>query len=68
MFGLARTLDNAAARTADRMEAAEWLADRGFGRAVQAIDIEVAPGPWAELDKLSREDLNPLIAIFQKCE
>lgn len=24
------------ARTADRMEAAKWLDDRGFGRAVQA--------------------------------
>ena len=23
-------------RTADRMEAAKWLADRGFGRSIQA--------------------------------
>jgi hypothetical protein len=29
------------ARTADRLEAAKLLADRGFDRAVQALDIDV---------------------------
>ena len=29
------------ARTADRLEAAKWLADRGFGKALQALDIDV---------------------------
>ena len=28
-------------RTADRMEAAKWLADRGFGRTVLALDVGV---------------------------
>jgi hypothetical protein len=29
------------ARNADRIEAAKWLGDRGFGRSVQAVDIGV---------------------------
>jgi hypothetical protein len=61
-------MSDGAARTADRMEAARWLADRGFGKAIQAVDIEVAQGPWAELGKLSREDLETLLAIFRKYE
>ena len=27
------------ARTADRLEAARWLADRGFGKALQAVEV-----------------------------
>jgi hypothetical protein len=33
------------ARTADRLEAAKWLADRGFGKALQALDIDVNQYP-----------------------
>ena len=28
------------ARTADRLEAAKWLADHGFGKALQALNID----------------------------
>ena len=31
------------ARTADRIEAAKWLADRGFGKAALVIDAGVSP-------------------------
>ena len=34
-------LSDETARTADRLEAAKWLADRGFGKAVQAVEIDV---------------------------
>ena len=27
------------ARTADRLEAARWLADRGFGKSLQAVEV-----------------------------
>src|SRR5439155_11377299 len=33
------------ARTADRLEAAKWLADRGFGRSVQTLDLDVTAHP-----------------------
>ena len=55
-----------AARTADRLEAAKWLADRGFGRAAQAIDIEVSQHPTINLSLLSTEDVEALIAIFER--
>ena len=52
-------------RTADRVEAAKWLADRGFGRAVQALDIDVKQPPAIEVSNLSTDDLNALIEIFE---
>lgn len=55
-------------RTADRMEAARWLADRGFGRSVQALDIDVSQHPSIDITRFSTEDLNALIAIFEKYE
>ena len=32
------------ARTADRLEAARWLADRGFGKTLQAVALEAQEG------------------------
>ena len=55
-----------AARTADRLEAAKWLADRGFGRAVQAVDIDVSQHPTINLSLLSTDDVEALIAIFER--
>lgn len=55
-------------RTADRLEAAKWLADRGFGKAVQAVEIEVAPQPSLDLTMYSTEDLETMIAILERYE
>jgi hypothetical protein len=53
-------------RTRERMEAARWLADRAFGRAVQALDIDVSQYPSLDPTKLSSDDLDALIAILEK--
>jgi hypothetical protein len=55
-------------RTADRMEAARWLADRAFGRPVQGIELDVEPrDDWADLlSNMSADDLNALIGIFER--
>jgi len=53
------------ARTADRLEAAKWLADRGFGRAVQALDIDVNPSSF-DITHLSTDDLKAIAVILRK--
>jgi Family of unknown function (DUF5681) len=35
---MVQVLGDERARTADRLEAARWLADRGFGKSVQAVE------------------------------
>src|SRR5262245_61417226 len=55
------TMSNAKARTADRLDAAKWLADRGFGKATE---IEMQPG--LDLKKVSDADLDLLIAVFER--
>jgi hypothetical protein len=45
------------ARTADRLEAAKWLADRAFGRSVQTMDLDITSRPAIDLTKLSMGDL-----------
>jgi hypothetical protein len=57
-------------RTGDRLEAAKWLADRGFGRARQRQE-EMAGGlecsfEEANLAKLSLSELMTLQAILEK--
>ena len=52
-------------RTADRMEAAKWLGDRGFGKAVQALDIDVYPHSF-DITHMSTEDLKAMAAIVSK--
>jgi hypothetical protein len=54
------------ARTADRLEAAKWLADRGFGRTVQTLDLDVTAHPPIDVTQLSDADLEALVAIFGK--
>jgi hypothetical protein len=54
------------ARTADRLEAAKWLADRGFGRAMQTLDLDVTAHPPIDVTQLSTPDLEALIAIFER--
>ena len=54
-------------RTADRMEAAKWLADRGFGRTVQALDVGVNQVTMEDLFRgFSGEDLEALLAIYER--
>jgi hypothetical protein len=50
-------------RTADRMEAAKWLADRGFGKAVQALDIAVNRYPGLDITDVSADDLKAPITF-----
>jgi hypothetical protein len=54
------------ARTADRLEAAKWLADRGFGRAVQAMSVDMRPHPALDMSRFSLEDVEALIVILEK--
>lgn len=62
-------LSDETARTADRLEAAKWLADRGFGKAVQAVEIDVPVQSWdSVLARLPTEDLETMIAILKKSE
>jgi hypothetical protein len=61
MFGV---LSDETQRTADRMEAAKWLADRGFGRAVQALDIDVPSS--LDINDFSTDDLRAIAEILRK--
>ena len=55
------------ARTRDRLEAGKWLADRAFGRSVQALDVDVGLRPREmDLTKLSDDELKTLVAIYEK--
>ncbi len=63
---MVEVLGDDSARTADRLEAAKWLADRGFGKALQAVEVDVAPQPSLDLSMYSLEDLETMIAILEK--
>ena len=39
------------ARLADRMEAARWLADRGFGKAAPLVDLDAADPTRVEVER-----------------
>jgi hypothetical protein len=56
------------ARTPDRMDAAKWLADRGFGKAAPVINAGVTPEHLLQdfLSKLSIEDQETMRAILTK--
>ena len=56
-------------RTPDRMKAGEWLADRGFGRTVQALDVGVNQVTMEDLFRgFSTEDLEALLAIYERTD
>ena len=59
-------MSNPKARMADRIEAARWLGDRGFGRSVQPIDLDVNQPHALNLSDFSTEDLEALLAIVDK--
>jgi hypothetical protein len=51
------------------LEAAKWLADRGFGKAGQAVEIDVPDQSWRSvLARLPKEDLETMKAILEKSE
>ena len=57
-------------RTRDRLDAARFLAERGWGRPVQALDVEVTPRP-PQIDPnalagLSDDELDTAIALLGK--
>ena len=56
------------ARTADRIEAAKWLADRGFGKAPLVVSAGVTAEHLLQdyFSKLSLEDLQAMQAILGK--
>ena len=58
-------MNDESARNADRIEAAKWLADRAFGRAVQALDIDLYPSS-VDINHFSTEDLKALAVILRK--
>jgi hypothetical protein len=59
-------MTNPKARTADRLEAGRWLGDRGFGRSVQPVDLDVNQYPALDVSALSTEDIDALLAILEK--
>ncbi len=59
-------LHDESVRTADRLEAAKWLADRGFGKAVQAVEMDVRSQPLLDCSMYSTEDLETMCAILGK--
>ena len=56
------------ARTADRIEAGKWLANRGFGTAPLVIETGVTPEHFLQdyFSKFSIEDLETMRAILRK--
>ena len=48
-------------RMADRLEAAQWLANRGFGKAELAVNVDLAQYPCLDLATVSMPDLEALI-------
>ena len=57
-------------RTRDRLDAARFLADRGWGKPVQALDVDVAARPPlidpASLAKLTTEELETMIGLLER--
>ena len=51
-----QTFEDPGAEHADRWKAMEWLADRGYGKAAQIIEL-VAPAPSLDFSRLSQEQL-----------
>jgi hypothetical protein len=55
------------ARNADRIEAAKWLGDRGFGRPVQGVDLSVNQVTLEDLFRgMATEDLEALVSVYDR--
>ena len=62
------TMRDSKARRADRIVAARWLGDRGFGGSVRPIDLDVNRSLGLNLSHFATEDLEELLRIFEKYE
>jgi hypothetical protein len=64
MFGL---MTDSTARNADRIEAAKWLGDRGFGRSIQGVDLSVNQVTLEDLFRgMATEDLDLLVELYDR--
>lgn len=55
------------ARNADRIEAAKWLGNRGFGRPIQGVDLSVNQISLEDLFRgFATEDLEAMLEIYEK--
>lgn len=60
-------MNDRTARNADRIEAAKWLGDRGFGRPIQGVDLSVNQVTLEDLFRgMATEDLKALVAVYDK--
>ena len=66
---LVETMHDSSARRRDRLEAARLLADRGWGRPAQALEIELELAnqqPALDVRRLSSEDRETMISILER--
>ena len=66
---LVETMHDSSVRTRDRLEAARLLADRGWGRPAQALEIELELAnqrPGLNVNRLSSEDREAMISILER--
>lgn len=64
------SINKHAPKLKERIEAATWLADRGFGKPVQAIGHEIqedTQNPY-DFSRLTRQELDTLERILIKAE
>jgi hypothetical protein len=55
------------ARNADRIEAAKWLGDRGFGRSIQGVDLSVNQVTLEDLFRgMATKDLEAMLEIYDR--
>ena len=61
-------MEDERARTADRIDAGKWLADRGFGKSALVVSAGVTAEHLLQdyFSKLSLEDLEAMKAILRK--
>lgn len=55
-------------RLADRLAAATWLADRGFGRPIQAVENTVRTEWTYDLSRLTDDELAQFKVLVEKVE
>ena len=59
-------MTNGNALTAHRLDAARWLADRAFGKAVLPVDLDLNQHPALDISMFSTPDLEALLAIVDQ--
>jgi len=59
---------NESEETRDRISAAKFLADRGWGKPVQTVEVSEVEAPKHDLSKLSDEELAIYEGLLAKAE